>query len=155
MRPALAAAHKMATPYKMCKATSSELIESKFWHIKFNVVAEIRIRDMVCFGPSSSELTSQSEETLRSVAMCAKEHRLQRLTIEGHTCDQGPDNFNQELSEERAESVEKFLKQLGCGDMNLRVVGFGSKLPMAAATDERAIAEYNFYVCEGNSTSLQ
>lgn len=112
------------------KATSSELIESKFWHIKFNVVAEIRIRDMVCFGPSSSELTSQSEETLRAVAMCAKEHRLQRLTIEGHTCDQGPDNFNQELSEERAESVEKFLKQLGCGDMNLRVVGYGSKLPV-------------------------
>ena len=112
------------------KATSSELIESKFWHIKFNVVAEIRIRDMVCFGPSSSELTSQSEETLRAVAMCSKEHRLQRLTIEGHTCDQGPDNFNQELSEERAESVEKFLKQLGCGDMNLRVVGYGSKLPV-------------------------
>lgn len=115
------------------KALASELLDSSFWHVKFHVVAEVRIRDAVQFGPSSAELTDASEATLRAVAKCMKECRREvpYLRIEGHTCDQGPDSFNDALSEERAQAVRRFLVDAcGADPENLTTKGYGSKLPM-------------------------
>ena len=53
------------------------------------------------------------------------------LNIEGHTDSIGSDEFNQKLSEQRAEAVRKHLIEQGLPDDNLTAVGFGKSMPVA------------------------
>jgi OOP family OmpA-OmpF porin len=53
------------------------------------------------------------------------------VVIEGHTCDMGPDAYNQKLSERRAAAVRDYLVQNGVNAANLSTVGYGESQPMA------------------------
>ena len=69
------------------------------------------------------------------------EHPLSPVTVEGHTDFKGSDNYNQKLSERRANAVRRYLVQKGIAPERIRVVGYGEKRPIADnKTDEgRAI----------------
>ena len=69
------------------------------WHIRFNVIAEIKISDKLEFDGGSDCLRDESQKTLRAVAEVLKARRdVGRLTIEGHTCSDGPEVWNMQLS---------------------------------------------------------
>jgi outer membrane protein OmpA-like peptidoglycan-associated protein len=54
------------------------------------------------------------------------------LQIEGHTDSVGSDDFNQSLSERRADSVRDFLAQQGVAPTSITARGFGKTQPVAA-----------------------
>jgi outer membrane protein OmpA-like peptidoglycan-associated protein len=54
------------------------------------------------------------------------------LEIEGHTDSVGSDDFNQKLSEQRAESARIYLQDAGIGTDNLVARGFGESKPVAS-----------------------
>jgi outer membrane protein OmpA-like peptidoglycan-associated protein len=57
-----------------------------------------------------------------------------RLEIDGHTDNVGSENYNEKLSERRAEAVRNFLAQQGVADASMTVRGFGPNQPVAANT---------------------
>jgi outer membrane protein OmpA-like peptidoglycan-associated protein len=53
------------------------------------------------------------------------------VTVEGHTDYIGSDQYNQRLSERRANSVRKYLIEKGIASSRIRVVGYGEQRPIA------------------------
>lgn len=54
-----------------------------------------------------------------------------RIEVAGHTDGLGPDEYNQHLSEQRAESVKQFLVERGVPAERISVVGYGESQPRA------------------------
>lgn len=60
-----------------------------------------------------------------------------RIEIVGHTDDQGTPEYNEKLSRERAEAVEKYFVDQGIDDARLETRGAGEKEPLTSnATEE-------------------
>ncbi len=53
------------------------------------------------------------------------------VTVEGHTDAIGSDQYNQRLSERRANAVRKYLIERGIASSRIRVVGYGEQRPIA------------------------
>ncbi|HAJ42986.1 MAG TPA: hypothetical protein DCM00_10065, partial [Alcanivorax sp.] len=64
-------------------------------------------------------------------------HSDNEVEIAGHTDSKGSDEYNQALSERRAESVRDFLIDLGVDPGRLQARGYGDTRPVDSnATDE-------------------
>ena len=109
------------------------------------VVAQPRALDAMIF-PSvalferrSGELSAQGVQLLEKNISDARE-QLKRATyieIVGHTDDVGDNDYNQELSEQRAQAVGRYLVQAGVDSSKIVAMGAGERLPVASnATDE-------------------
>jgi outer membrane protein OmpA-like peptidoglycan-associated protein len=53
------------------------------------------------------------------------------VNVEGHTDYMGSDQYNQKLSERRANAVRRYLIERGIASSRIRVVGYGEKRPIA------------------------
>lgn len=53
-----------------------------------------------------------------------------RLNVIGHTDADGKDNYNQDLSERRANSVAEYLMERGVSRERLNVSGMGEAMPI-------------------------
>ena len=53
------------------------------------------------------------------------------ILVEGHTDSTGSDNYNQQLSERRANSVKNILAQRGVQDYRINIFGYGKSRPVA------------------------
>ncbi|MCO6381453.1 MAG: OmpA family protein [Vannielia sp.] len=86
---------------------------------------------MINFELDSAELTDQAKETLAVVAQAFEDERLKkaRFMIEGHTDARGTENYNGNLSEDRAASVQAYLVSLGVTEERLSAMGFGESTP--------------------------
>ena len=58
-----------------------------------------------------------------------KQNPYLKLKLEGHTCNVGPEAYNQGLSERRAGSVKKHLEGKGIEGPRLKAVGYGESRP--------------------------
>ncbi len=91
----------------------------------------IEIDEQVHFDLNLATIRPESHGLLDEVAGILLEHpEVTRVRIEGHTDDKGPARFNQKLSEERAESVRRYLIGKGVAPERLRSVGFGPTRPL-------------------------
>ena len=66
--------------------------------------------------------------------------QILRVEIQGHTDDQGEDQYNAELSQRRAESVRTWLVEHQVGAERLRARGYGETQPLIRDTTEAARA---------------
>ncbi|XKG48714.1 OmpA family protein [Halomonas sp.] len=97
----------------------------------------VTLSSEVNFAFDSSELLPQAEMTLDEVARRLREHTDVRIRIEGHTDSRGSDQYNQSLSERRANSVRSYLASQGVAGNRMIAVGYGEQRPVASnQTDE-------------------
>jgi OOP family OmpA-OmpF porin len=54
-----------------------------------------------------------------------------KVEVAGHTDGVGPEEYNQQLSEKRAQTVKDYLVRLGVDAGRITVVGYGEALPRA------------------------
>jgi outer membrane protein OmpA-like peptidoglycan-associated protein len=85
------------------------------------------------FEQSSANILPESDELLDEAAARLKQFDLTGIviTIEGHTDGDGAESFNQDLSQRRAEAVERALVERGVTGDALNPVGFGESRPVA------------------------
>jgi outer membrane protein OmpA-like peptidoglycan-associated protein len=86
------------------------------------------------FGFNSANILEESKPFLIEIGNMLRMQNFssEKLMIEGHTDAGGPEEYNQGLSERRAESVKKFLKFNFSIDANrLYVTGMGEGHPLA------------------------
>jgi outer membrane protein OmpA-like peptidoglycan-associated protein len=85
----------------------------------------------VFFATASDKLLSQSNKRLDDVVAILKENPSFKVQIDGHTDDQGKDEYNQDLSERRAASVKAYLVSKGIDAARVSSAGYGESKPVA------------------------
>lgn len=88
----------------------------------------------VLFDTGKYTLKPGAREKLAKVAGIVLNYPDLRLQIEGHTDNVGGDEYNQRLSERRAESVRTYLTGQGLPAANLTALGYGKSEPVASNT---------------------
>lgn len=86
----------------------------------------------ITFATDSADVRSSFTEVLASVALVLKEYPKTIIEVAGHTDSTGSDRYNQLLSERRAESVARVLRQQGVKDDRMVVRGYGKNYPIAS-----------------------
>jgi outer membrane protein OmpA-like peptidoglycan-associated protein len=96
---------------------------------------EIRIQlsSDVLFDFDKADLLPKAIPTLEKVATVLKSYPNAGATVEGHTDAKGDEQYNQKLSERRAESVRKWLVDYGVSNA-VTTAGFGKRKPVAPNT---------------------
>ena len=85
----------------------------------------------VLFDTGSANLKPGAREKLARVAGILASHPDLHLEIEGHTDSVGAEDYNQRLSERRAESVRAYLVQQKVASSVVGTAGFGESRPVA------------------------
>jgi len=107
---------------------------------QFNRILETRdtVRGLVItmadvlFDTGKYDLRSGTREQLARLSGIILSHPALNLEVEGHTDSTGSDEFNQKLSEQRAEAVRGFLIAQGLTDSCITAKGYGPSLPVAS-----------------------
>lgn len=86
----------------------------------------------VLFDTGSSTLKPGAREKLAKISGILLAHKGLTLQIEGHTDSVGTDDFNQQLSERRSDSVRDFLAEQGVAGSTMTARGFGKTQPVAS-----------------------
>jgi outer membrane protein OmpA-like peptidoglycan-associated protein len=86
----------------------------------------------VLFETGRYELKPMARERLAKVSGILLAYPSLKVSIEGHTDAIGGDDFNQTLSERRAQSVRDYFMQQGVPDAMLSARGFGKTQPIAS-----------------------
>lgn len=85
----------------------------------------------IYFNTGSAQILDESHPALAAVAKLIKQSKFAALTIEGHTDNIGTAQYNQDLSERRAEAVRKSLvTDFGVPEGRLTSKGYGLTRPV-------------------------
>lgn len=99
--------------------------------------------DMVFFEYDSAELSDDAQDKLSRVATCLQGDTLEGrdLLVVGSASPPGDDDYNEELSEERASAVKTALVQGGVAENRLMVKGRGEvpDLPESSPDDDERL----------------
>jgi OOP family OmpA-OmpF porin len=100
-----------------------------FIHLEGKV---IQISQQVHFATNSATILPDSFPMLKEIADLLKANtQIKKMSIEGHTDDRGPDDYNLKLSQARANSVMAWLTQHGIEQGRLEAHGYGEAKPIA------------------------
>jgi OOP family OmpA-OmpF porin len=85
----------------------------------------------VGFETNSATLTSASRALLDPVAANLKKYPELQIELQGHTDSVGADQYNQRLSQQRAEAVREYLLTQGVSAAQVTSRGYGESQPVA------------------------
>lgn len=96
------------------------------------VAKQMRVRGEVMFEFNSAEIRAEAFEPLRQIAEDLLQKGFQHLTIEGHTDSVGNDEYNRQLSQQRADSVKLYLvNNFKIESAKITAIGKGEAEPIA------------------------
>jgi OmpA-OmpF porin, OOP family len=99
--------------------------------------SSITIADKVNFETGKAEILPVSFGLLDEVAQVLRDNeQIELIQIEGHTDSTGSAQFNRKLSQQRAESVVKYMTGKGIDKQRMVAKGFGPDRPLASNDDE-------------------
>jgi outer membrane protein OmpA-like peptidoglycan-associated protein len=105
------------------------------------VVGETLLRlEGVTFAYDSATLTANAKTTLDNAVKMLKDNASVRVNVDGHTDSRGADQYNQALSERRAQSVVDYLVEKGIPRSQLTARGFGESKPIAGNDNDANMA---------------
>jgi len=91
----------------------------------------------ITFALNSADLNAQFFNALEGVSMVLKEYDKTVIEVAGHTDSSGSDQYNQALSERRAQAVAGYLGSHGVKTQRLITVGAGEGHPIASNDTEQ------------------
>lgn len=101
------------------------------------VKEKVTIALKVEFDTDKAIVKDKYYDDIKRVADFMKQYPDATATIEGHTDSVGNDEYNQELSENRADSVRQYLiEKFGIYGSRLESVGYGESRPIASNDTE-------------------
>ena len=95
----------------------------------------------VTFDYNSASLTANSSTVLDDVADGLKKHPRLKVELQGHTDSKGPDAYNLNLSQKRANSVREYLFKAGVPSNQMTAKGYGEGQPIADNTTDEGRAK--------------
>ncbi|MBD3730034.1 MAG: OmpA family protein [Sphingomonadales bacterium] len=101
----------------------------------------LNLPDGVTFDVGSYTLKPSFRNTLDAVADSLMKYPNSLVDVYGHTDSTGSYDFNQKLSEQRAQAVANYLISRGVSSARIRWQGFGETMPVADNTTEAGRAK--------------
>jgi OOP family OmpA-OmpF porin len=94
----------------------------------------------IYFELGSSQIQESSEELIQYMANQLMNKRQYNIELIGHTSEEGTDQYNMQLSIERAEETADYFKRFGIDSLRISTEGRGKSEPMIleGAPDELA-----------------
>ena len=86
----------------------------------------------VMFDYDSAVLKPGGQAEIARVATVLNNYPQTTLRVEGHTDTKGSEDYNQKLSEKRAESVKNALVQQGVDGRRISTIGYGESQPISS-----------------------
>jgi outer membrane protein OmpA-like peptidoglycan-associated protein len=86
----------------------------------------------VLFDTAKYTLRPAAREKLARVSGIVLSHPGLKIEVEGHTDNVGSDEYNQKLSDQRANAVREYLLSQGLQSSSLTARGFGETTPVAS-----------------------
>jgi outer membrane protein OmpA-like peptidoglycan-associated protein len=86
----------------------------------------------VLFDTGRSELKPGAERTIDKLSSFLNENPERKVQIEGFTDSQGTDEYNQQLSQRRADAVASAIMARGIQSDRVRARGYGEEFPVAS-----------------------
>jgi OOP family OmpA-OmpF porin len=97
--------------------TTPALMDRMIIHINFNF--------------DKSEIRDIDKAEMQRAINFARKYSVTQITVEGHTDAIGTEQYNQKLSERRAEAVKKYLvKEGGIDETKITTIGYGETKPV-------------------------
>ncbi|MHC1738876.1 MAG: OmpA family protein [Ignavibacteriaceae bacterium] len=86
----------------------------------------------ILFKTNSSALEYQAKSNIDKLAVILNKYPDTNILVTGHTDSDGTDEYNQNLSEQRAKSVADYTKMLGVDSYRFSIIGLGENEPVAS-----------------------
>ncbi|UOE37635.1 OmpA family protein [Chryseobacterium oryzae] len=96
---------------------------------------------IVTFAFDSSNLTTLAKTNLDKLVQVLVNNPDTNINIYGHTDSKGSDDYNQKLSERRANSVKAYLVSKGIASSRMFALGEGESMPVASNDTEEGRAK--------------
>ncbi len=90
----------------------------------------LKAASKVQFTPTSATILSDYYDELDRVAELLNKYPNSTIRLEGHTDSDGPDDYNQTLSVQRANAVKDYLTNKGIFSTRIEATGFGETVPI-------------------------
>jgi outer membrane protein OmpA-like peptidoglycan-associated protein len=91
----------------------------------------------ILFNRTSYVLITSSTVPLKQLIIVLNQHPTMLIELSGHTDNLGSAKQNLKLSEERVETVKKYLVDNGINGDRIKTVGYGSKYPISSNDGEQ------------------
>lgn len=95
----------------------------------------------ITFATDQSDIKPNFYEVLNSVAIVLREFNQTLVDVNGHTDSDGSDEYNNDLSSRRANSVAEYLVSQQLDSQRFSVQGFGESQPIASNTSASGKAQ--------------
>ena len=105
------------------------------------IIEQISLSSDVLFEFDKAELRPGGQQKLDEVAERVKGANVQQIDLIGHADRIGSEQYNQKLSERRAESVRAYLVGQGVDPDRIETLGMGKTVPAKFCPDIRKRAE--------------
>ena len=86
----------------------------------------------VLFSTSKAQLKSGGMRNVQKLADFLTQYPQYKVSVEGHTDSQGSDEYNQELSDRRADAVKTALVEMAIDSDRISTRGYGEGFPVAS-----------------------
>ena len=97
--------------------------------------------ESIQFGYDSSMLPPKEVAKVEKAGQYLLDNRDRVLNVDGHCDERGSNEYNLSLGEQRAQSVRKFLMDLGIDGARIQTRSFGKEKPAASGSDEDSLAK--------------
>lgn len=91
----------------------------------------------ITFDVDQANIRASFHDVLDSVVLVVKEFNQTAISVGGHTDKTGSFEYNQKLSEQRAQSVAGYLLNQGVAQGRLHTAGYGPRFPIASNDTEQ------------------
>jgi len=95
----------------------------------------------ITFATDQDQVVPAFYATLDSVALVLKKYNQTLINVFGHTDSTGSDDYNQALSQRRANSVANYLATRGVSQQRMIATGYGESRPVADNSSESGRAQ--------------
>ena len=109
--------------------------------ISLSKIAEGKTRLLIFFDFDKSTLQNESKPELERLTKFMNDNPNVKIELHGHTDDRGAEDYNNNLSLERAKAVKDYLYNNGVQNGRIGTKGFGESKPLIVDTTEEARAK--------------
>lgn len=95
----------------------------------------------VYFDFDDATLRSEAREALKTNAEILSKNPQTKISIEGHCDERGSVEYNLALGERRAESIKRYLSNLGISNSRMSTISYGEEKPLVFGHNEDAWAK--------------
>jgi outer membrane protein OmpA-like peptidoglycan-associated protein len=112
---------------KQAEEIKNTVPDAKVERVGEGIVVEFSSK--VLFAYDKSNLSDEAKTSLDKLVKVLNSYRDTDIELQGHTDSKGSEEYNQALSERRANSVSGFLVGQGINGSRLTIKGFGETIP--------------------------